>query len=126
MENTFTSIEDVAPRLFPLLGLFIGPRRCLLLAGALLPQLASFAVLQGTLCHRACAMPRWFNFLVRNKWESKGDIRHLARLPVLLLSSLKVSTAALLTCTKSTRVAGLPSSVYDRRARRQQAPSECH
>jgi hypothetical protein len=41
VENTFTSIEDVAPRLFPLLGLFIGPQRCRLLAGALLPQLAS-------------------------------------------------------------------------------------
>lgn len=27
VENTFTSIEEVAPRLFPLLGLFIGPRR---------------------------------------------------------------------------------------------------
>lgn len=96
VENTFTSIEDVAPRLFPLLGLFIGPRRCLLLAvyhGA-----ASFtAVLQDAQCHCACAMPRWFNFLVRNKWESKRDIQHLARLPVLLLSSLKVSSAALLT-----------------------------
>jgi hypothetical protein len=55
------------------------------------------AVLQDTLCHRACATPRWFNFLVRNKWESKRDIQHLARLPVLLLSSLKVSTATLFT-----------------------------
>lgn len=27
VENTFTSIEEVAPRLFPLLGLFIGPSR---------------------------------------------------------------------------------------------------
>lgn len=58
VENTFTSIEDVAPRLFPLLGLFVGPRR-------------------------------WFNFLVRNKWESKRDIQRLTSLPVLLLSSLK-------------------------------------
>ena len=33
---------------------------------------------------------RFFNFLVRNKWRSKKDIRHLADTPVLLLSSLKV------------------------------------
>lgn len=28
VENTFTSIEDVAPKLFPFLRLFIGPHRC--------------------------------------------------------------------------------------------------
>lgn len=28
VENTFTSIEEVAPRLFPFLRLFVGPHRC--------------------------------------------------------------------------------------------------
>lgn len=38
MENTFTSIEDVAPRLFPLLGLFVGPRRWFPLCTAAQPM----------------------------------------------------------------------------------------
>mmetsp|Transcript_5735 Transcript_5735/g.16410 ORF Transcript_5735/g.16410 Transcript_5735/m.16410 type:complete len:339 (-) Transcript_5735:264-1280(-) len=58
VENTFTSIEEVAPRLFPFLRLFVGPHR-------------------------------YFNWLVRNKWDSKRDIVRLDRIPVLLLSSLK-------------------------------------
>jgi len=124
VENTFTSIEDVAPRLFPLLGLFIGPSRCDGIRAAV-QRLDGSTSTRMRLCVCSCVLecpstrqpavaaavmrPSWqvapsfhniinhqmragrfFNFLVRNKWESKRDVRHLASLPVLLLSSLRV------------------------------------
>jgi hypothetical protein len=48
VENTFTSIEEVAPRLFPLLGLFIGPRRCNYTHQGVGSSETQQAVLQGT------------------------------------------------------------------------------
>ena len=92
IENTFSSIQDVAPSVMPLLRPFIGPRRCAhprnrgasqhCRRSAELHDLMSFI-------RTVIMQHRPLNFLIRNRWESIKQIKKAAKVPMLLLSSLK-------------------------------------